>query len=818
MVAREGAPYRSANAGELSPDAAGRADIKQFYSAGLRFKGIEPVPLSGFRRMAGSFDLGPVRGRMAVLPKTNEDPTPGPHTGTKTIWQASVVGKVVAIDCTAVAADTGAHTVHAEALVGGNWVAFGSPIPVSTTTQQLTFAAAPGAGLVATQARLRATMSVAASINVGVVTVLNETAIQDNPRYASLLHDSGLRYHLSLQAQFLDVFEDDAFVAGVYLPTLTSAILPFVGFYAENATVGIGQLNLETLRVRRSGSSAAWTRDLWPYDGIPTADLGAVYPKTDDKWEVQVQYTGTPIVYLTLTVDGETTPGVPFVDAGGVPIAISGAVDVALTAANIKAALETLPSLSPTITVVVGAIIGTSRRIDITFGGALTGSEYQLVSLISNTAVAAALASHIQIGKTDFEPALSTLRGWPGVFGLAQDRLAYGDVKAVPGAVSFSQAGEYFTLDIEASGANAARFDKLRAGQVAERVLGFAEATYFLVFTNKGVHFAANRTINATDPLNFTETASDGVPPNCDAMKLENKIYYVGVNPKSEPPVGDKILSLRYSELETSFEATPEHIFATHLIEGIIRSKPQKASSKSEASSMWLMRDDGRLIAGKVIISQEVLGFCEWVAAAAGLVREIHVDAGNDLRMAVSRGGVLRHERQDRATFFQATVLRTPDLAGRVSKLELFEGLSVWAHTQEGFCLGPFTVSGAAIDLGDAYAGDVMVGLWQAPVWESMPRYYITRNDEVIKRPGRIHRLDVAVIDTTSIAIGANSEAIEDVALGLTSNQADLPQPGVSKTVARFGMLGQVIGTTAVISQVKPGELYVRDINFGEKL
>jgi hypothetical protein len=460
---------------------------------------------------------------------------------------------------------------------------------------------------------------------------------------------------------------------------------------------------------------------------------------------------------------------------------------------------------------------GSSRRVDITFGGALSGNEYQLVSLVTNTAAAAALASHVQIGKTDFEPLFSTARGWPGVFGLAQDRLAYGDVKAVPGAISFSQAGEYFTLDIEASGANAARLDKLRAGQVAERVLGFAEATYFLVFTNKGVHFAANRTINSADPLNFTETASDGIPPNCDAMKLENKIYYVGVNPKSEPPVGDKILSLRYSELETSFEAAPEHIFATHLIEGIIRSKPQKASSKSEASRMWLMRDDGRLIAGNVIISQEVLGFCEWVAAGAGLVKEIHVDAGNDLRMAVSRGGTLRHERQDRATFFQATVTRTPDLAGRVTMLELFEGLEVWAKA-EGFILGPFTVAGAAINLGDAYAGTVDVGLWQAPVWESMPRYYITRNDEVIKRPGRIHRLDVAVIDTASIAIGANSEPIEDVALGLTSNLADQPQPAVSKTVARFGMLGQVIGTTAVISQVKPGELYVRDINFGEKL
>ena len=81
-----------------------------------------------------------------------------------------------------------------------------------------------------------------ASITTGTVSVLTESTVQDNPRYSSLLHDTGSRYFLSLQQGFLDVFEDDAFVAGVYLPTLTPASLPFVNFYAENATLGIGLL------------------------------------------------------------------------------------------------------------------------------------------------------------------------------------------------------------------------------------------------------------------------------------------------------------------------------------------------------------------------------------------------------------------------------------------------------------------------------------------------------------------------------------------------------------------------------------------------
>ncbi len=122
MVAGPGSPYRSANAGELSPEAAGRADVKQFYSAGLRFKNVEPVPLSGFRDMGGSRDTGPVRGRVSTLAQTNVVVTAGPHATLATIWQADVAGNVCAIDCAALVASVGTHSCSrgaAEWRVGG---------------------------------------------------------------------------------------------------------------------------------------------------------------------------------------------------------------------------------------------------------------------------------------------------------------------------------------------------------------------------------------------------------------------------------------------------------------------------------------------------------------------------------------------------------------------------------------------------------------------------------------------------------------------------------------------------------------------------
>lgn len=816
MVRRPEAPFRSGNAGELSDGLKGRVDIKQYYSGGLRYKNIEPVPLSGFRRMAGSLDLGLARCRPAALEVTGTSVTAGPHTGTQTLWSGTVAGKVMAVDFSAMAATSGTHTLQVEVLIGGVWTAFGAVQTVATAVAR-TVAVAPGKAPVATGVRVRGTFSASASINLGTVTVLTETATLDYPRFTSLKHDSGARYFAALTVGFMDIWQDDAWVAGVRLADIDAAELPNVNFYAESATIGIFHNSQKTLRVLRAGSSGQWNRDEWPYVNIPTADLGGSYNKTSDRWDITVKWTGTPQVYVTFTVDNETTEGVPFVDASDAVVAI-GTSDAAKTAAAMKAALEALPSLGGTITVAITSPTATSRRIRITFGGSLSGREYQLTSIITNTADASALASHITIGKTDYEPLLSVSRGWPGVTGFSQERLVYGDVKAEPAALSMSRSGEYFDLNIKAAGPSAGRLDKLRAGQVSERILAIAEATYLLVATDKAVHFAANRAITATEPPNFVRTSTVGTVPNCPFTDLDSKMYFVGVAPKSDPPVGASLMSIAYSEIDAKFQADPEHLLATHLVEGITRVTGQVSGSEDDASRLWLMRRDGRLVAASIISAQEVLGFHEWVLASGGLVREIHVDAGNDLRICVERGGQLRLERLSRASLFQGTVVARTDLAGIIQGLEQFEGQEVWARTAGGYVLGPFTVAAGRADLGNPYDGDVQVGLWQRPVFESMPRYFMGRDEQVLVRPGRIHSATLNVEGTTSIAVGANDTATENIPLVDLGDPADGPPVAKTRACRRTGMPGSKTGSTFVVTQHFPGELYVRDYSLGEAL
>lgn len=820
MTIKGGPRQSSCNAGELDRLLAGRVDIKQYYSGGLAYANIEPVPQSGFRDMGGTWDIAPVRGRVSAFEPSGTSTNLGPHTGAQTIWSGSVSQPVAAVHVAGLGADVGVHTAAVELQIGGDWVQAGSAVAIGVTAKTRTFALPPGAAAAATAARIRVTFSEEATATLGGVTLLTEGSALDIPRYGSLRHDSGERYDLSLQPRFLDIFEDDDFRAGLWLERVGEDVQPRVHFYCENATIGIFERTMRPLRVRRAGSAQEWTVDDWPFDGIPKVDLGGVYERTDDKWEVFLRWTSAgngENLYIMLTVDGERTPAIPLRDTNGDPTTPASSPDWPAFAAAIEDALEALPSLGPGITVAEAVMAGRARRIDITFGGALSGREYQVDATITNTAETSALPVHVEVGETEFEPLLSEGRGWVGVTGLVQDRIAYGDIRAEPSAIAMSQSAEYFNLNIEAQGATAARLDRLRAGQTAERILAIKDATYLLIFTDQAVHFAANRTITRTDPLNFTITSEAGIVANTEPVDLEGKIYFVSANDDEADRDGNQILSLAYDELQTRFDPLPESLLASHLVRRIVRTKRQKSGSDTDASRMWLMREDGVLLAAQIIRSQEILGLCRFHAAAGGVVREIEVNRRNRLRLCVERGGQLRHERLDPSLFLHATLSASCDLSGIVAGLDVHEGRTVWA-VAEGYTLGPFTVTGGQINLGDVYAGTVLVGLFQPPLYETMPRWRILPNDEIVKRPGRIHTAIIDVIGTTSIAVGANGQPARDVSLARIGDPADAPTPPATRKLVVAGLLGMKDGTTLTITQTRPGRLQVRDFVLEEKL
>jgi hypothetical protein len=828
MVARPGNPFRSANAGEVSRSFAGRQDVKQYYSAGLAYKNIEPVPQGGFRRMGGSWRKGTWRRPLVELEITSPTPAEGPFTGTATIWSGTVAGNVAAVLVSTLSVSAGVVTFSVEAQVAGVWTAIAGPFAVAGSTTRLA-AFAPGGQKTATGIRIRATFSESATVSGLAVSAFSESGAPQRPRYVALTTDEGDALSCFITAGIADFFTASGYKGSARLAAVTADMLPDLGFYAEAHTIGIfypGQFRSLRLFLAKPGQLHDWRQDNWPYGTLPTADLGGDYPKTDDVWELNLRWSGDNYIYLSITVDGETTASIALADEG-VPAKISTANDDPTIwdqfAAAIQAGLEDLPSLGAGIAVAVKGRSGSSWAFTITFGGDLSGQEYDMTATVTNTADVSALPYHTVVGKTEYEDLFSDTRGWPGAVDLLQDRMGYNRIPALPGAQALSRVAEYFDLNIAAKADDAARLDKLRS-QTSETILHIKESSYFFALTDRGAYFVPNRTIERNTPLNFVKVSGGaGAQPNCRPVELDSGLHYVAIAEKGLQDYsagGNQLLRLEESAVtsQTTFTAVPVSLLASHLVAGIIRQATQKAQTDLDAIRNWMMRADGRLVCGQFIRNQEITGFCEWVAAAAGQVREIGVDGENAVWMATMRSSGGTFEQYDPDIFLQDAVTATADLAGVVTGLPYEDGAVLWA-VADGYVLGPFTAAGGAIDLRDPYS-DIVVGRWHAPRFESMPNYYVTPQDEIIQRPGRIHTVDLNIIDTTQLAVGANGSAPVDVALAEIGDPVDQPVPAKTRLVTVNGgdLPGYMTGTTLVVTQARPGDLYVRDYAIGAKL
>lgn len=642
------------------------------------------------------------------------------------------------------------------------------------------------------------------------------TALVDTARSASVRHvtlpvDASTSYTLIFSVGWVDIYRQDRVKkASLALPEITADLLPELEFYAEAATVGIFHESLQSIRLVRNGTDdGLWAKDLWPYDKIPEVDLGGVYAKTNDVWKVFMRWINgsshNPAIQFT--VDGETASSVEF----GLMIGVATEADWNAYAANIQASIEALPSLGVGVTV-TQALSSGFREFTITFGGALTGQEYDLAANVVNTSEVSALAYHTSFGETAGEPLISAERGWFAGMQVAQDRGIYFAPKARRAALSMSRTGEYFDLNIEAAGDAAARLEALRT-QTSLRILTVYEDKYLLAFADTSVWFASNRTIKKGEPLNWVRTSSKGIVPHVPPAEIEDKVYYVSGPATNENALnlGQTIEAVSYDDVSTRYTGSAESLLGSHLIREINGSALQAKVRKQDAARWWLKQSGGRLICALVIRSQDIMAMVEWVAADNGKVRGVSVDGQNQVWLTVERGGVLTVEvmEEQEINLFQGAVRGATDLAGRFSGLDRWEGREVWARA-DGYILGPFTVSSGSIDLGDAYAS-VCAGLWQAPVFESMPLYKVNQYDEIIPRPGRIHSVLTNVMDTESIAIGANGGTPKNQSLLTVNDPVDAPLPAKTAMLRTTGIPGFITAPTVVITQTRPGMLRVRD-------
>jgi hypothetical protein len=807
MVAKSGPLTLSTNAGELDPLVHERVDIKTRRAGMKAMRNIEPVPQGGFRLMPATRMQGCVRRAMELVPGLASPTTSfGPHSSDATVLTLAIdpaeTIAAVTLDDWSLSAGQSA-SVRVEIEVGGSWVTLGGDLPMTDTAVTFTVAKPPDAPVSVTGVRVQLITSTSVTVASGTLSVRRETDTLAMPRFETLSMEAGQTYTFALIEGFADVWRMNmstgrAAHVGAFLHGMSEAELADQHAFGSGETLGFFAEDLKTPRALRRGADHAWQVDDWPYGPIGTVNYGGDYPKTDDIHEITISWSGSSEFYLSLTVEGEDTQGVP---SGGDPASVTWST----YAAAVQTAIRALPSMTDDVTVVDGGSpLSGSRVLEVTFGGALSGDSYEVLASIPNTVDAAAVVTNTQIGTTEGEAVVSDLRGYPAEMTEAQQRAIYGGIKARPAAVLGSALGEYFNINVQGLGADQAFIEAIRVART-EKINHFVWDKYLIVFTDQNEYFINNRDLSKDQPKNVVQATSYGSRRSCRPVRIDGEVFYVSKN-------GQILYAANYDDVQTSYLSAPVSLLHSHFINDMQRIGSQKGTEATDGYRFFGLRGDGKLIQAMIIRGQDVFGFSWWLTP--GTVRDFVTDADNYVWLAVQRAGpngpmICLETFEEGQLLHSATDVGPSDSAGRVSGLERFEGQEIWA-VADGYVLGPYTVSSATIDL-PSYAADVTVGFWTAPYAETLGQLITDDRGNILRRPGRIATVSLRLRNTTQLALGANGGAVRDVTLTRAGDTIDAPPPPYNGLQKITGLRGRVNAPTVAITQLRPGALQVEN-------
>lgn len=804
MVARPGQYQASFNSGELAPNLWGRSDIKQFYSAARLMQNVEPVPQGGFDLMPGTREAGQVR---SVLESFGHAGAPGlsagPHAAPGVIYETSfpysLVSIVDVIGLTASAALYGGVEVQLS-LDGVTWFGFGPRVNLTTVARNRRVAAAPGSMVGAAHLRLVLVEVPPAPLTfaLGSIALARETGlmVEDARQFEHTFSDRDA-FTIVFVPFHADIWKGDTFVGAVSTP-ITAAMLPRLSREQRLDAMILLHNDLQPYQIRREDTDYDWSAAPAPFENMPLVDYGAAYGNlVDDVWGVTLNWSAGPVgLALEISVNGETAPAVN----------LTAGPDWTAFADDVKAAIESLPSVAPGIS--VNAVAGTGDYASLTIGFSGTGNSGQrfaVVPRITNATWAAAVASHLTFGDPGGEALGSAGRGWPGSGTFFQDSLYLAGFKSQSGAVLKSVSGEYFDLNTKLENPAGAVLFRIDANG-AERIEHVTRSKHLVIFTNEAEYYVSDRAIVRGTPPNVPQSSRNGSAANIRPVESEGSLLYVG---KSRSIV----YAASFSDVSQSYESEPISLLASHLVRAIKAGALQRSSESTDAARFFMVRDDGLMLVGVMIRNQEVMGFVRFVTA--GQVRDVCVDGANVPYLLVERqvGGARRLMRErvtSEALMHQERLLSFEAPVSRVTGLATHDGAEVWAML-DGYAHGPLLVTDGAIDL-PWPASTVIVGRWTPPIAQTLPVPRLVGERVVLQRPVRVHTVRAHVLDTTSIAIGANGRTARDQPLikaGQVSNQPVQPTSG---PVAVAGLLGWSDEGTVEITQVRPGRLQVRSL------
>lgn len=807
-----GARKTSWNSGEITREAAGRTEIKSYYSGAQAMVRVEPIPQGGFALMPGTRQIARVRGALSTLAIISWVGGAGSYAAGAEICtaDAGAARTFALLDLSEIsAASADMVRVEWKLAAGDAWTPFPA-FSITAASRAWRGGTAPATTITARYFRLVRTGGTGPLVITppAAFTLLSEGAAAVASFEASFSPSRIQHYDCVFSAGNIDIFDGPTFLTAVASPYAADQ-LAALRAQQSRATMLVFHQDVPVRKLLYQ-SAQDWLFGEQVFSNMPDVDLGGTYVKTPDIWRLIFVNSGNAAQSdqstLDLTIGEETTDqislngyllGVPQRDA---------------IAADIKAKIEALANVEGPVTVVAESYtIANNYPFLITFDGA--GNIGELFSMSGNAygpVVQALRLGRIQRGDPGGEPLVSGGRGYfrDGAFTQFQ-RTALVAPKAKANAFLLSVLSDPFNLNSKITTADGAVLFAIDSEDEIERIV---IGRHVLLFGRGAEYFIADRSISRTAPPNVVQSSRNGCAENVPVVSADDSLLFVNGS-------GTVVYSHKYSDTAQAYESTAVSLICAHLITGIVDAAFQKPRTATNAGRYLLVREDGVLLSGTILQGQEISGFVRWITD--GAVKRVVVNGRGDIRLHVSRlingADVLVCETMDPAMLFDQARTVTLGAAGTlVPGLEDLEGATVWALA-DGYVEGPFVVSGGAITLPSA-ATQIVVGRWTPPVMETLPPNREIAPQTVLQRPGHIASVEMQLIETTSVALGANGQPPVNVPLYAFGMPVDVPLPPRSGAVLVAGLQGYIDEPSVVITQTRPGKLQVRDITIEQRL
>jgi len=560
------------------------------------------------------------------------------------------------------------------------------------------------------------------------------------------------------------------------------------------------------LRIMHQGSPTEWNWDAAPYTNVPNVDYGGSYGNgVAAAWDLQFfgfeqSSTAYPLpsggAHFQLTVNNEQTGNILYPNPPDYPT----------LATNIQTAIQALDNVEPGITVSNVSLPNTAiMRVAFT-GAGNQGDAWAISGKQVDKGDCAISATHSVIGQPGGEPIFSQTQGYPACGGFYAQRLLIGGFPNKPNYVVASVQDDFFNLNTTLQEGEAAMLLPLDTSG-AEQVIDIHAGRNLTFFTTEAEYWLYDHSLDATVVPQVVLASRNGLARGVEPQENEAKTLYVHRN-------RGRIFEFGFSYPDQNYISTDISVQSSSLVNNAVDAALRKATSINDINTLFIVLGDGTGLAIQLLRGQDVTAFARNIFGTDQILA-VDVNGQFDVNFCTQRqvGGqaVQFLETADTTTFLDQNESRTLSPAGTlITGLTDLEGATVWAQA-DGYWQGPFTVVGGEITLNFA-ASNVTVGRWSAPDARTLPQPRDVAPKTVVRRPARVHTLRCTVVDTTSIAIGANGQPAFNVPLNRFGNPVDQPMAPFTGEVVVEGILGFSKDAIAQITQVKPGALTVTGI------